>query len=105
MIRNLNPGTPLPRPTILWCNYKYLLIYNQYKRICNSNSNLISERLSDLYFASFCNAMSANKLTLDLNISLMREDDNYDEEYLSLLSEIMYSDELKVENLNEFPGH
>ncbi len=78
-----------------------LLIYNQYKRICNSNANLISERLSDLYFASFCNAMSANKLTLDLNISLMRDDDNYDEEYLSLLSEIIYSDELKVENLKE----
>ena len=78
-----------------------LLIYNQYKRICNSNSNLISERLSDLYFASFCNAMSANKLTLDLNISLMRDDDNYDEEYLSLLSEIIYSDEIKVENLKE----
>lgn len=78
-----------------------LLIYNQYKRICNSNSNLISERLSDLYFASFCNAMSANKLTLDLNISLMREDDNYDEEYLSLLTEIIYSDEIKAENLKE----
>ena len=78
-----------------------LLIYNQYKRICNSSSNLISERLSDLYFASFCNAMSANKLTLDLNISLMRDDDNYDEEYLSLLSEIIYSDEIKAENLKE----
>ena len=78
-----------------------LLIYNQYKRICNSNSNLISERLSDLYFASFCNAMSANKLTLDLNISLMRDDDNYDDEYLSLLSEIIYSDEIKAENLKE----
>ena len=78
-----------------------LLIYNQYKRICNSNSNLISERLSDLYFVSFCNAMSANKLTLDLNISLMRDDDNYDEEYLSLLSKIIYSDEIKVENLEE----
>ena len=79
-----------------------LLIYNQYKRICNSNSNLISERLSDLYFASFCNAMSANKLTLDLNISLMRDDNNsYNEEYLSLLSEIIYSDEIKAENLNE----
>ncbi len=78
-----------------------LLIYNQYKRICNSNSNLISERLSDLYFVSFCNAMSANKLALDLNISLMRDEDNYDEEYLSLLSEIIYSDELKVENLKE----
>ena len=78
-----------------------LLIYNQYKRICNSNSNLISERLSDLYFVSFCNAMSANKLTLDLNISLMRDDDNYDEEYLSLLSEIIYSDEIKAENLKE----
>ena len=78
-----------------------LLIYNQYKRICNSNSNLISERLSDLYFASFCNAMSANRLTLDLNISLMRDDDNYDEEYLSLLSEIIYSDEIKAENLKE----
>ena len=79
-----------------------LLIYNQYKRICNSNSNLISERLSDLYFASFCNAMSANKLTLDLNISLMRDDNNsYNEEYLSLLSEIIYSDEIKVENLKE----
>ena len=79
-----------------------LLIYNQYKRICNSNSNLISERLSDLYFASFCNAMSANKLTLDLNISLMRDDNNsYNEEYLSLLSEILYSDEIKAENLKE----
>ena len=79
-----------------------LLIYNQYKRICNSNSNLISERLSDLYFASFCNAMSANKLTLDLNISLMRDDnDSYNEEYLSLLSEIIYSDEIKAENLKE----
>ena len=79
-----------------------LLIYNQYKRICNSNSNLISERLSDLYFASFCNAMSANKLTLDLNISLMRDDNNsYNEEYLSLLSEIIYSDENKAENLKE----
>ena len=79
-----------------------LLIYNQYKRICNSNSNLISERLSDLYFASFCNAMSANKLTLDLNISLMRDDINsYNEEYLSLLSEIIYSDEIKAENLKE----
>ena len=79
-----------------------LLIYNQYKRICNSNSNLISERLSDLYFASFCNAMSANKLTLDLNISLMRDDNNsYSEEYLSLLSEIIYSDEIKAENLKE----
>ncbi len=79
-----------------------LLIYNQYKRICNSNSNLISERLSDLYFASFCNAMSANKLTLDLNISLMREDNNsYNEEYLSLLSEIIYSGEIKAENLKE----
>ena len=79
-----------------------LLIYNQYKRICNSNSNLISERLSDLYFASFCNAMSANKLTLDLNISLMRDDnDYYNEEYLSLLSEIIYSDEIKAENLKE----
>jgi hypothetical protein len=76
-----------------------LLIYNQYKRICNSNSNLISERLSDLYFASFCNAMSANKLTLDLNISLMRDDNNsYNEEYLS---EIIYSDEIKAENLKE----
>ena len=79
-----------------------LLIYNQYKRICNSNSNLVSERLSDLYFASFCNAMSANKLTLDLNISLMRDDNNsYNEEYLSLLSEIIYSDEIKAENLKE----
>ena len=79
-----------------------LLIYNQYKRICNSNSNLISERLSDLYFVSFCNAMSANKLTLDLNISLMRDDNNsYNEEYLSLLSEIIYSDEIKAENLKE----
>ena len=79
-----------------------LLIYNQYKRICNSNSNLISERLSDLYFASFCNAMSANKLTLDLNISLMRDDNNsYNEEYLSSLSEIIYSDEIKAENLKE----
>ena len=79
-----------------------LLIYNQYKRICNSNSNLISERLNDLYFASFCNAMSANKLTLDLNISLMRDDNNsYNEEYLSLLSEIIYSDEIKAENLKE----
>ncbi len=79
-----------------------LLIYNQYKRICNSNSNLISERLSDLYFASFCNAMSANKLTLDLNISLMRDDNEYyNEEYLSLLSEIIYSDEIKAENLKE----
>ena len=79
-----------------------LLIYNQYKRICNSNSNLISERLSDLYFTSFCNAMSANKLTLDLNISLMRDDNNsYNEEYLSLLSEIIYSDEIKAENLKE----
>ena len=79
-----------------------LLIYNQYKRICNSNSNLISERLSDLYFASFCNAMSANKLTLDLNISLMRDDNNsYNEEYLSLLSEIIYSDEIKADNLKE----
>ena len=79
-----------------------LLIYNQYKRICNSSSNLISERLSDLYFASFCNAMSANKLTLDLNISLMRDDNNsYNEEYLSLLSEIIYSDEIKAENLKE----
>ena len=79
-----------------------LLIYNQYKRICNSNSNLISERLSDLYFASFCNAMSANKLTLDLNVSLMRDDNNsYNEEYLSLLSEIIYSDEIKAENLKE----
>ena len=79
-----------------------LLIYNQYKRICNSNSNLISERLSDLYFASFCSAMSANKLTLDLNISLMRDDNNsYNEEYLSLLSEIIYSDEIKAENLKE----
>ena len=78
-----------------------LLIYNQYKRICNSNSNLISERLNDLYFVSFCNAMSANRLTLDLNISLMRDDDNYDEEYLSLLSEIIYSDEIKAENLKE----
>jgi len=79
-----------------------LLIYNQYKRICNSNSNLISERLSDLYFASFCNAMSANKLTLDLNISLMRDDNNsYNEEYLYLLSEIIYSDEIKAENLKE----
>ncbi len=78
-----------------------LLLYNQHKRICNSNSNLISEKLSDLYFVSFCNAMSANKLTLDLNISLMRDDNNYDEEYLSLLSEIIYSDELKVENLKE----
>ena len=79
-----------------------LLIYNQYKRICNSNSNLISEKLSDLYFASFCNAMSANKLTLDLNISLMRDDNNsYNEEYLSLLSEIIYSDEIKAENLKE----
>ena len=79
-----------------------LLIYNQYKRICNSNSNLISERLSDLYFASFCNAMSANKLILDLNISLMRDDNNsYNEEYLSLLSEIIYSDEIKAENLKE----
>ena len=79
-----------------------LLIYNQYKRICNSNSNLISERLSDLYFASFCNAMSANKLALDLNISLMRDDnDYYNEEYLSLLSEIIYSDEIKAENLKE----
>ena len=79
-----------------------LLIYNQYKRICNSNSNLISERLSDLYFASFCNAMSANKLTLDLNISLMRDDNNsYNEEYLSLLSKIIYSDEIKAENLKE----
>ena len=79
-----------------------LLIYNQYKRICNSNSNLISERLSDLYFVSFCNAMSANKLTLDLNISLMRDDNNsYNEQYLSLLSEIIYSDEIKAENLKE----
>ncbi len=78
-----------------------LLIYNQYKRICNSNSNLILERLSDLYYVSFCNAMSANKLTLDLNISLMRDDNNYDEEYLSLLSEIIYSDKLKAENLTE----
>ncbi len=78
-----------------------LLIYNQYKRICNSSSYLITERLNDLYFASFCNAMSANKLTLDLNISLMRDDENYDEEYLSLLSEIIYSDEIKAENIKE----
>ena len=78
-----------------------LLIYNQYKRICSSNSDLISQKLSDLYFISFCNAMSANKLTLDLNISLMRDDNVYDEEYLSLLSEIIYSDELKVKNLKD----
>ena len=78
-----------------------LLIYNQYKRICSSNSNSISKKLSDLYFVSFCNAMSANKLTLDLNISLMRDDNIYDEEYLSILSEIIYSDELKVETLKD----
>ena len=78
-----------------------LLIYNQYKRICSSNSNIISQKLRDLYFISFCNAMSANKLTLDLNISLMRDEETYDEEYLSLLSEIIYSDELKVENIKE----
>ena len=78
-----------------------LLIYNQYKRICSSNSNSISNKLSDLYFVSFCSAMSANKLTLDLNISLMRDDNIYDEEYLSILSEIIYSDELKVGTLKD----
>ncbi len=78
-----------------------LLIFNQYKQICSSNSNFYSPKLSDLYYISFCNAMSANKLTLDLNISLMREDNNYSEEYLSLLSEIIYSDALQVENIDE----
>ena len=78
-----------------------LLIFNQYKQICSSNSNFYSPKLSDLYYISFCNAMSANKLTLDLNISLMMEENNYNKEYLSLLSEIIYSDELKVENIEE----
>ena len=80
----------------------YLLIYNQYKKICSNRSKFLSQQLNDLYFISFCNAMAANKLTLDLNISLMKEDnDNYDEEYLSLLSEIIYSDKITVKNLKE----
>lgn len=79
----------------------YLLIYNQHKKICSDNANLISPQLIDLYFKSFCNAMSANKLTLDLNISLMREEGRYNEEYLDLLSKIIYNDKIQIENLQD----
>ncbi len=68
----------------------YYLLYN-YKFLCKKDSLLfpINEPYLTLYYDSFCNAMSSNKLALDLNIELMNDAGTYDKDYITILETIL----------------
>ena len=85
----------------------YYLLYN-YKFLCKKDSLLfpISDSYLTLYYDSFCNAMSSNKLALDLNIELMNDAGTYNRNYISILESILNNTQLdlaEIENdLNLF---
>ncbi len=76
---------------------KYFLISGNYKRICNRDVTYFSDYFNDLYYTSFCNAMNSNLLALDLNISLMRDENKHEKEYIELLISLL-NDELTNTN-------
>ena len=85
----------------------YYLLHN-YKFLCKKDSLLfpISDSYLTLYYDSFCNAMSSNKLALDLNIELMNDAGTYDRGYITILESILNNTQLDLaeidSNLNLF---
>ena len=79
----------------------YFLISGNYKRICNRDVTYFSDYFNDLYYMSFCNAMSSNMLALDLNISLMREEIKYEKEYIELLISLLNDEKTNTNEIGD----
>ena len=59
----------------------YYLIKSDYKSLCNSKKLKDIYLKKELYYKSFCDAMSSNLLALDLDLSLLREEGFAEDDY------------------------
>jgi len=80
---------------------KYYLLYN-YKFLCKKDNLLFpnNDPYLILYYDSFCNAMSSNKLALDLNIELMNDAGTYDRGYITILEIILNNTQLNLAEID-----
>jgi len=76
----------------------YYLIKSDYKSLCNSKKLKDIYLKKELFYKSFCDAMSSNLLALDLDLSLLREEGFEDDDYYYIYNSILNNIEI---NINE----
>ena len=70
----------------------YYLLNDDYKFICKKAIlNRISDENINLKIRAFCSAMSSNIPAIDLIISLMIEEESYDDELVYILNSYLFS--------------
>ena len=82
----------------------YHLLKNNYKAVCNNNifNKFYSEKVS-LKIRAFCNAMSNNLPAIDLIISLIIEEETYDNDLVYILNSYLNEMDIdidKIQNLD-----
>ena len=82
------------------------LLKANYKNICNKNIfNKVSRENISLKIRAFCNAMSNNLPAIDLIISLIIEEETYDDELVYILNSYLNETEIninKIKNMDLF---
>ena len=76
----------------------YYLIKSDYKSLCNSKKLKDIYLKKELFYKSFCDAMSSNLLALDLDLSLLREEGFAEDDYYYIYNSILNGIEI---NINE----
>ena len=83
----------------------YYLIKSDYKSLCNSKKLKDIYLKKELFYKSFCDAMSSNLLALDLDLSLLREEGFAEDDYYYIYNSILNDIEIninEIKNLNLF---
>jgi len=85
------------------------LLKDNYKDICSKNIlNKVSSEKDSLKIRAFCNAMSNNLPAIDLTISLITEEETYDNELVYILNSYLNEtgiDINKIQNLDLYKLH
>ena len=80
----------------------YHLINSDYKSVCKkeTSSKILDEKIR-LKMRAFCSAMSNNLPSIDLIISLIKEESSYDDEFIYILSSYLNDTEINFEKIKQ----
>ncbi len=77
----------------------YYLIQSDYKSLCNSKKLKDIYLKKELFYKSFCDAMSSNLLALDLDLSLLREEGFAEDDYYYIYNSILNDVKINVNKI------
>ena len=77
----------------------YYLINSDYKSFCNSQKLKKIYLTKELFYKSFCDAMSSNLLALDLDIALLREEGFVEDDYYYIYDSILNNIEIDIDKI------